>query len=171
MRTTLRLLAIALGASVVSYAAGNAIVGSDIPFVVHLSVMLVIACTHRIVLGVRPPKRTDPMIREDSDAPDMRLPDRPFAQMRVWEERLELVRGDADYFRANVLPALGELVDERLRLSHGFTRAEEPDRARAVIGERLWAFLDATSSPPRAPTPTELREVVRQMEELWASRR
>jgi hypothetical protein len=45
---------------------------------------------------------------------------------------------------------LGELADERLRIHHGITRASDPRRARALLGEPLWlALADPGRRPPR----------------------
>jgi hypothetical protein len=59
-----------------------------------------------------------------------------------WEQRLEWSRSDPDAFARSVLPMLGELADERLRLHHGITRALDPRRARELLGEPLWLALD-----------------------------
>jgi hypothetical protein len=70
--------------------------------------------------------------------------------VRRWEQRLEWSRSDPDAFARNVLPVLGELADERLRLNHGITRASDPSRARELLGEPLWLALgDPGRRPPR----------------------
>jgi hypothetical protein len=72
--------------------------------------------------------------------------------VRQWEQRLEWSRSDPNAFARNVLPVLGELADERLRLHHGITRASDPGRARALLGEPLWLALgDPRRRPPRPP--------------------
>ena len=62
---------------------------------------------------------------------------------RRWETRLSFSRlhGDRNQFARTVQPKLVELIDERLRLRHGLTRAGDPERARAVLGEPLWHFV------------------------------
>jgi hypothetical protein len=70
--------------------------------------------------------------------------------VRQWEQRLEWSRSDPDAFARNVLPVLGELADERLRLHHGITRASDPRHARELLGEPLWlALADPGRRPPR----------------------
>jgi hypothetical protein len=62
-----------------------------------------------------------------------------------WDTRLGWMRlrDGPEQFARNVQPRLVEIIDERLRLKHGITRAREPERARAVLGETLWRFVTA----------------------------
>jgi hypothetical protein len=91
------------------------------------------------------------------------------SSVRRWEQRLEWSRSDPDAFARNVLPVLGELADERLRIHHGVTRASDPRRARELLGEPLWLALgDPGRRPPRqrdlgayVETLERLREGVR----------
>ncbi|GAB3945692.1 hypothetical protein GCM10027614_37900 [Micromonospora vulcania] len=46
-------------------------------------------------------------------------------------------------FTSVVLPRLAELADERLRLTHAVTRESDPARARVLLGDRLWTFLES----------------------------
>jgi hypothetical protein len=63
------------------------------------------------------------------------------AAVRRWEQNLSRAHADSDLYSRNVLPVLAELTDERLRLRHGITRASDPRRARALLGDPLWAAL------------------------------
>ena len=63
------------------------------------------------------------------------------AAVRRWELTLDRAHGDPDLYSRNVLPVLGELTDERLRLRHGITRSSDPRRARELLGDPLWAAL------------------------------
>ena len=84
--------------------------------------------------------------------------------VRRWEQRLEWSRSDSNAFARNVLPVLGELADERLRLHHGITRASDPRRARELLGEPLWLALgDPGRRPPR---PRDLTAYVETLERL-----
>ncbi|RKR90241.1 hypothetical protein BDK92_4609 [Micromonospora pisi] len=85
------------------------------------------------------------------------------AAVNVWENRLIGSEARGRYAEA-VHPDLGELVDERLRQRHGLTRATEPERARKLLGEQVWKFLD--SPPKRTPPPRELAAIVAQLEKL-----
>jgi hypothetical protein len=85
------------------------------------------------------------------------------AAVRRWENRLQPT-GDAGRFSRNVLPVLAELADERLRQRHGVTRAGEPARARALLGEPLWQVL---SDPHRrAPRAKEWAVLIDGLEKL-----
>jgi hypothetical protein len=86
------------------------------------------------------------------------------AAVRRWEQRLGWSQSDAELFSRNVLPVFAELIDERLRLRHGITRASDPRRARELIGEPLWRFLaDPGRRPPKA---RELTAYVETLEKL-----
>jgi hypothetical protein len=93
------------------------------------------------------------------------LPVRPYARARRFEERLDLVRGDARHFVAVVLPELAALADVRLLVTRGFTRATDPEGAAAALGDRLSGFLDDTTRT-RAPSVAELTTVVDDLEAL-----
>ncbi|MFK3981076.1 hypothetical protein ACI2K4_11945 [Micromonospora sp. NPDC050397] len=80
-----------------------------------------------------------------------------------WESKLILSDARARYAQG-VHPDLTELVDERLRQRHGLTRAGEPDRARALLGEQVWKFLH--DPPKRTPAPRDLAAIVAQLEKL-----
>lgn len=84
--------------------------------------------------------------------------------VRRWELRLDWSQSDADRFSRNVLPVLGELTDERLRLRHGITRASDPLRARELLGEPLWQLL--TDPGRRPPKRAELATHVDALERL-----
>lgn len=72
------------------------------------------------------------------------------AAVRRWEYALDAAQHDAERFSRNVLPALAELADERLRLKHGITRSSDPRRARELLGDPLWRLLDEPGHrPPR----------------------
>jgi hypothetical protein len=81
-----------------------------------------------------------------------------------WESRFEWGHDGADRFARAVRPRLVELVDERLRQRHGISRTADPDRAREVLGEPLWTFLQGPVGKP--PAPRELAALVARMEEL-----
>jgi hypothetical protein len=83
--------------------------------------------------------------------------------VRRWENRLQ-PGADATRFSRNVLPVLAELVDERLRQRHGVTRAGDPGRARALLGEPLWELL--ADPRRRAPKAKEWAILVDGLEKL-----
>ncbi|MBO0870913.1 MAG: hypothetical protein J2P15_20355 [Micromonosporaceae bacterium] len=83
-----------------------------------------------------------------------------------WDTRLSWLRmqRDPNQFSRTVQPRLVELIDERLRLRHGVSRAADPDRARALLGDPLWTIVSGPASRP--PTPREFAALVKQMEEV-----
>ncbi|GID96097.1 hypothetical protein ACFQFC_19440 [Amorphoplanes digitatis] len=86
------------------------------------------------------------------------------AAVRRWERQLDWSQSDAEKFSRNVLPVLAELADERLRLKHGITRSSDPRRARELLGEPLWGFLDAPVR--RGPKARELATYVDALERI-----
>jgi hypothetical protein len=84
--------------------------------------------------------------------------------LRTWEERLSWADAKQNGFARILLPPLRELVDERLRQRHGITRASEPDRARVLLGERLWMMLEGRVD--RAPTAEECAAIVSRLENI-----
>lgn len=87
--------------------------------------------------------------------------------VRRWHRRLEWgatgVVADTGRFARTVGAPLGELVDERLRQRHGITRATDPARARAIVGESLWALL---GSQRRLPTAREIAAAVAELDRI-----
>ena len=86
------------------------------------------------------------------------------AAVRRWEKTLTRAHNDPDLYTRNVLPALAELTDERLRLRHGITRATDPRRARELIGDPLWAALHDRGR--RTPKARDLESYVEVLERL-----
>ena len=84
--------------------------------------------------------------------------------VRRWEIKFVWSQGERDRFTSGVLPALGDLVDERLRQRHGCTRVTDPDRARDLLGEHLWNLLRTPARRP--PSSREIAAVVAELEKL-----
>jgi hypothetical protein len=115
----------------------------------------------RAVRRVRPPLPSRAAGRRHlPDAP----PDGLRHAVKRWEVRLEWCHADTDAFNRKVLPALGEVVDERLRQRHGVTRASDPVRARQLVGEPLWTFLSGPVRRP--PAQRELADLIAWMERI-----
>ncbi|WP_433374796.1 hypothetical protein ACQPZX_04690 [Actinoplanes sp. CA-142083] len=112
---------------------------------IHISLLLIIAffVGLRLVLfavsEVAPPAL--PKRRSSSSESGRNQGDALRATVRRWERSLDRAHSDADLYARNVLPALAELADERLRLRHGITRSSDPRRARELLGDPLWAAL------------------------------
>lgn len=86
------------------------------------------------------------------------------AAVRRWDRRLDWGSTAPERFSHTVPGRVGDLVDERLRQRHGFTRASDPARARALLGEAVWSFLHEPAT--HVPTPAQLAQLVTRMEKL-----
>jgi hypothetical protein len=128
---------------------------------VHVSWMLVLAAVaavrvlQRLVGQVAPPPapRAGPRRRtaDEDGSYHWQNTDALRAAVRRWEHQLGWSQTDAARFSRNVLPVLAELTDERLRLRHGITRASDPQRARALLGEAYFRMLaEPDRRPPKA---------------------
>jgi hypothetical protein len=84
--------------------------------------------------------------------------------VRRWEARLEWTHKDIRRFASVVQVAFADIVDERLRLSHGISRVSDPARAEQLVGPQLWKFLHEPIN--RSATPQEIAVLVAQMEAL-----
>ncbi|MEU4470108.1 hypothetical protein [Micromonospora sp. NPDC023888] len=81
-----------------------------------------------------------------------------------WEWPLDWSTTRPERFTGVVLPRIGELADERMRLKHGVTRESDPARARVLLGDRLWTFLE--TPPRRTPSPRDLAVIVAELEKI-----
>ena len=135
-----------------------------VPLPILLGIALVVEA---LVLALRMVRRTPVLVHVGGyvEPTPFALPVRPFARARRFEERLDLVRGDARHFVTVVLPELGALADERLLVTRGITRASDPEAAAAALGDRLGKFL-ADTERTRAPSVAELAAVVDDLEAL-----
>jgi hypothetical protein len=119
------------------------------PFSLVLAVCVGAVLVRRAVsvTGEPYPYRTRDLVR--SRGPSTRInpsewyegADGMIESVRRWERRLEWGITTREWFDATVAAKLGELVDERLRQRHGLTRASDPVRARALLGEEVWDLL------------------------------
>jgi hypothetical protein len=139
---------------------------------ISVSVLLVVSAFVALrllmlaVSEVSPPPQPRPAARRGEEDGDYRWAgtDTLRAAVRSWERQLDWSQSDAERFSRNVLPGLAELTDERLRLKHGITRSSDPRRARELLGEPLWEFLDAPGR--RMPKPRELSTYVEALEKI-----
>jgi len=143
--------------------------GLAVPFLLLFTGSLALFGLARIARQVAPPQLDEDRVRsaaqeEAAGAGHWPVVDGLWAAVSRWDNRLGWTYRDPARFDSQVRPLLGELVDERLRQRYGFTRASDPQRARAVLGEPLWTFL--ATPVTRSPTPRDLAEVARQMEAL-----
>jgi hypothetical protein len=183
----IRDLAVAAVVAAGLYATSTYLIRLHVPYVLYLVVVLAVVVGRQLTVVVAPPPVLERPVREDTELRAFGLPDRPYAEVRRWDERLSLVQGDPAYFDRSVRPAIAAAVDERLRLSRGLTRTGDPARAKEILGPTLWEFLayadadadaDADAGdgdkhptrPRRSPSPAELAMIVKEMEDLWERR-
>jgi len=131
------------------------VLGFRLSYPVAAAAMFAALSLHRVVDGLRAPRRhrrVDNLERE----PGRGNRDGLWPAVNRWHVRLGRRRA--------LQPSLAELVDERLRQRHGCTRAEDPDRARTLLGEKLWSYLADPAA--RTPSPRELAALLTTVEAL-----
>lgn len=88
--------------------------------------------------------------------------------VRRWSRLLESgdtkVVAESGRFARTVSAQIGELVDERLRQRYGITRASDPDRARAIVGENLWSLWRPHR---RSVSYREIEAATADLERMW----
>jgi len=144
-------------------------VGLDVPYPLLLMIGLVGRTLRSLLRWIAPralpPTLTRPsveLISEDQAAGTAQ--DGLYLATARWDTRLSWtkVHGDKTQFARTVQPKIVEIVDERLWLRHGISRAGDPARARALLGEQLWGFV--TEPVPRNLTPREVAGLIALME-------
>jgi hypothetical protein len=91
----------------------------------------------------------------------------PYRELISLEERMSWGAVDRHRFDDRVRPQLVRVANERLRQRHGVRLADQPARAREIMGEELWTFLTAAPDPAGKPVSRrELDSVVTKMEAL-----
>jgi len=93
---------------------------------------------------------------------------RPFGRFQALRE---LVRGTAvagDQFEVALHPLIVEIADFRLARRHGVDREHQPARARALLGEQLWNFVNEPPSTDAAAQvdASALEAVIGELEAL-----
>ncbi|MEU6206436.1 hypothetical protein ABZ814_22970 [Micromonospora musae] len=163
----LRLL-LGVASVVVVVIVGLRAVGLQVSLLILITGVLALFVVRRIVAALAPgalpvpPRR--PVTRADDGTWNWSAQDALRRAINGWATPLEWSNSRPERFTEVILPRLGELADERLRLRHGVTRESEPARARTLLGERLWAFLE--TSPRRTPSPRDLAAIVAELENI-----
>jgi len=138
------------------------VLGYDLSFPVAMATACALLALRALVAGLGPPP-PDQMAPLPLAEPAPLRPDHLAAAVRTWQVRLSWGRAGIRPF-TRISPLLAELVDERLRQRHGCTRASDPQRARTLLGERLWSYL--ADPDARTPSPRELADYLTDMEKL-----
>ncbi|SCL27779.1 hypothetical protein GA0070616_3566 [Micromonospora nigra] len=153
-------------AVVVVLIAGLRAVGLQVSLLVLVAGVVTLLVVRRVVGTLAPPPRSPGRARltEDDGTWNWAHQDALRAAINGWERPLAWAAGDQDRFGVRILPRLAELADERLRQRHGLTRESDPVRARALLGDRLWTFLDTPSRRPLSPR--DLAAIVAELEKI-----
>jgi hypothetical protein len=143
--------------------------GIGAPFPLAFMVILALLTLRQLVrlVAVPPPSRASvrrPVSLPDEGGYNWGNVDGLRAATNRWENRLDWCEGEPVRFARTVQPRLAEIVDERLRQRHGFTRATDPARARPLLGDPLWTFLESPVGKPL--TPREFAGVIAALEAL-----
>jgi hypothetical protein len=133
-----------------------------LPYALVFSGMLALLLLRRVLAGVTPVPLPGPRMDTFQAAPPP--PDGMAAAAARWNTRLNWTESDPAAFSRSVLPALADIADERLRQRHGLTRASDPERARALLGDPLWTLL--ADPITRSLTPRQFAAVIAQLEAL-----
>jgi hypothetical protein len=137
--------------------------GLDLSFPLAVAAFLALLALRRAVVALQPValRRTRAVREAAADPP---APDALALAVAGWQARLNWSRAGAGRFPRAVRPRLAEVIDERLRQRHGFTRTGDPVRARRVLGERLWSFLAGPAD--RIPPSRDLAELLADVEKI-----
>ncbi|SCF36354.1 hypothetical protein GA0074695_6109 [Micromonospora viridifaciens] len=158
----------ATAAVVVVVVVGLRAVGLQVPLWIVVAGVLALLAVRRVTATLAPPPPSRAGGRapagEESGTWNWAAQDALRTAINGWERPLDWCGGDRKRFATRILPRLGELADERLRQMHGVTRESDPARARALLGEPLWTFLDQPAR--RTPSPRELAAIVAELEKL-----
>ncbi|MFF5177501.1 hypothetical protein ACFY2Q_05680 [Micromonospora sp. NPDC000316] len=154
-------------AVVVVLIVGLRAVGLKVSLVILVAGVFAVFAVRRIAAALAPPaagRSRPPTIRYDDGTWNWGARDALRAAINGWEVPLDWSTTRPERFGEVILPRLGELADERLRLKHAVTRESDPARARALLGDRLWTFLE--SPPRRPPSPRDLAVIVAELEKI-----
>jgi hypothetical protein len=132
------------------------------PALVLFAAALTLIGALRLVRRLRPPRPSRRAGRHHED--HLHLPDGLNVAINRWDAMLDWCHADVARYNRRVLPRLGELADERLRLRHGVTRTSDPHKARSILGDALWEQV--TTPQRRPPGPRELDQIVSALEEV-----
>ncbi|GIJ77996.1 hypothetical protein SAMN05443287_105285 [Micromonospora phaseoli] len=148
---------------------GLRVVGLRVSLLVLVAAVLTLLVIRRIVTSLAPPPRSTLAASrsrrgEEDGMYNWDARDALRTAINGWEVPLDWSRTRPERFTSVILPRLAELADERMRLKHGVTRESDPARARVLLGDRLWTFLE--TPPRRTPSPRDLAAIVAELEKI-----
>lgn len=91
----------------------------------------------------------------------------PYSDMYFVEYRLSWGSVERTRFERRVRPLFVRLATERLRQRHAVDPDSEPDKARGIVGEQLWALMTGPETPEgKVPGPEQVAELVSAIEAI-----
>ncbi|MEV4655402.1 hypothetical protein [Micromonospora sp. NPDC049301] len=168
-RTRMVLRSLATAAALVAVlVAGLRAVGLKVSLPVLIAGVLAVLAVRRVTALLAPPPPPPAGGRvatgEEDGSYNWGARDALRGAINRWEWPLDWSTTRPERFTSVVLPRIGELADERMRLKHGVTRESDPGRARVLLGDRLWTFLE--KPPRRPPSPRDLAVIVAELENI-----
>ncbi|MFG1839227.1 hypothetical protein [Micromonospora sp. NPDC049175] len=143
-------------------------VGLQVSLPVLVAGVLAVAAVRRVTALLAPPPPSPAGGRagtgEEDGSYNWGARDALRTAINRWEWPLDWSTTRPERFTGVVLPRIAELADERMRLKHGVTRESDPARARVLLGDRLWTFLE--TPPRRTPSPRDLAVIVAELEKI-----
>jgi hypothetical protein len=114
-----------------------------------IALLLAAALLARFVLGAE--------AFDGSYRREIRLVHEREPSLHTWVSNIEIGRGTMLGFERALRPQLERLYAVRLAENHGVSLYHEPDRAAALIGPRLWPWINPQRPGPHdSPTPQHL---------------
>lgn len=164
--TVAGMLSMVAGSAVVAFAAYQLLLaaGYGVPYLLLFAVLLASLLARKITAAAHGTRWPPPDIPDPREWAYESPHDHAYAAARQWIGRLASTEHDRQAFARRGHPAMVALIDDRLRLRHGVDRQRDPQRAQALLGEQLWAFV--TTPPSRQPTPYQVELIARQIEQL-----
>ncbi|MGC4851985.1 hypothetical protein ACLQ24_01000 [Micromonospora sp. DT4] len=142
-------------------------VGLQVSLAILVAGVFAVSAVRRVAAALAPPpaaRSRPPLAQYDDGSWNWGARDALRAAINGWELPLDWSTTRPERFTEVILPRLAELADERLRLKHSVTRELDPVRARALLGDRLWTFLE--TPPRRPPSPRDLAVIVAELEKI-----
>ncbi|GAA4228051.1 hypothetical protein GCM10022254_17270 [Actinomadura meridiana] len=154
------------GAAACTLTAGYLVGGASALTVLATGLAVIGLLAARARFPAPPPVR--PVVRAPDDPDDLR----EFPSYRRVREAVSWSAVSARHYDSVTRPVLVRLLAAALAERHGVDVHREPARARELVGEDVWPFVDpdrpgSTDTFAAGVDPAALRAVVNRLEELW----
>lgn len=139
--------------------------GLGLPYVLVLALLVAIYGLTKALAWIKPsplPATLHTDVRVDRDAPADG--DGVRDAVRKWAGKLTYAHDDPRHVARMIQPEMVAIIEERVRLRYGVTRATDPDRVRELVGPVLWTFM--TEPVTRRIPANQLAALVAEMEDV-----